>query len=63
MKLKLKDNAPSLESHSSHHGFPKSVWAKLNAGEVVEFNKIPDDAKDQVEEVEASTGTNNGGGQ
>tara|TARA_A100001201_G_scaffold112468_1_gene96312 strand:+ start:580 stop:771 length:192 start_codon:yes stop_codon:yes gene_type:complete len=61
MKIKLKDLSKPLESHSSHQGFPKNIWLKLNAGEEVDFNKIPDDAKDQVEEVKVSSDKNKEG--
>ena len=50
MKIKLKEGE-HLESHSSHQGFPVSVWRKLNSGEEVEVESIPDDAVNQVEET------------
>ena len=55
MKMKLKKGAERLESHSSHQGFPVNLWRRLNNGETVEFDSIPDDAKDQIEEVAASS--------
>ena len=51
MKMKLKEGAARLESWGSHQGFPVKVWNQLNNGKTVEFNRIPSDAKDQVEEV------------
>ena len=53
MKIKLK-KGQHLESHSSHQGFPVNIWRKLNSGEEVEVEKIPDDAVDKVEEVVSS---------
>ena len=55
MEIKLKKDAPKLESWGSHQGFPVSIWRDLNNGKTVEFDSIPDDAKEQVEEVSASS--------
>jgi hypothetical protein len=54
MKVKLKEGAAPLESHSSHQGFNKKNWIALNAGETVEVESIPNAAKGQVEEVSSS---------
>ena len=56
MKIKLK-KGECLESHSSHQGFPSSIWSKLNAGETVEFDRIPNRCKDQIETVSSSSST------
>ena len=55
MRIKLKEGANKLESWGSHQGFPKSVWNQLNEGKSVVWSEIPDDAKDQVEEVAAAS--------
>ena len=55
MKIKLKKDAPLLESHSSHQGFPTSEWSKLNAGQTIEVDKIPDVCKDKIETVSSSS--------
>ena len=55
MKIKLKKDADKLESWGSHQGFPKNVWNQLNNGKTVEFDRIPSDAKDQVEEVASAS--------
>ena len=58
MKMKLKKDAVKLESAFSHQGFPTDLWIKLNNGETIEFDSIPDDAKNQVEEVSTSSNKN-----
>ena len=50
MKIKLKEGK-MLESFGSHQGFHTSIWAKLNAGQIVEVDSIPARAIGQVEEV------------
>ena len=50
MKIKLKEGK-MLESFGSYQGFPTSIWAKLNAGQIVEVDSIPARAIGQVEEV------------
>ena len=54
MKIKLKKDADKLPSYGSHQGFPVEVWNQLNNGKTVEFDKIPEKAKDKVEEVSAA---------
>ena len=61
MKVKLKDGE-HLESHSSHQGFPTSIWLKLNAGETVEVPRIPDRCKDKIETVASSPSSKKSGG-
>ena len=55
MKMKLKEGAARLESWGSHQGFPVKLWNQLNNGKTVDFDRIPSDAKDQVEEVAAAS--------
>ena len=54
MKIKLKketlDNG-GLCSSSSHQGFNKENWLKLNKGEEIEVEQIPENSIGQVEEV------------
>ena len=54
MKIKLK-KGEYLESHSSHQGFPSSIWSQLNAGKTVEVDRIPNRCKDQIETVSSSS--------
>ena len=54
MKIKLKEGE-ILESHSSHQGFPSSVWSKLNAGKTVTVDRIPNRCKDKIETVSSSS--------
>ena len=53
MRIKLKDGE-HLESHSSHQGFPVNIWTKLNNGETVVVDKIPDRCVDRIEVVPSS---------
>tara|TARA_Y100000310_G_scaffold106811_1_gene105268 strand:- start:621 stop:836 length:216 start_codon:yes stop_codon:yes gene_type:complete len=54
MKIKLKKETLALGglcSSGSHQGFPKALWGKLNNGETIEIDSIPNRVKDQIEEV------------
>ena len=58
MKIKLTKEALTsggLCSSSSHQGFAKDLWHKLNDGKTVEVDSIPTRAKAQIEEVATST--------
>ena len=58
MKIKLKKEvleSGGLCSSSSHQGFITSDWTKLNAGNTVEVDSIPDICKDQIEQVEGTS--------
>ena len=50
MKIKLKAGE-ALESFGNYQGFSKDIWKKLNAGQVVEVDKIPLKAIKEVEEI------------
>ena len=56
MKVKLKDGE-YMESYGSHQGFPVNIWTKLNNGETVEVDKIPDRCADRLEVVPSSPST------
>ena len=53
MKVKLKDGE-YLESYGSHQGFPVSIWNKLNNGETVIVDKIPDRCANRIKVVPSS---------
>tara|TARA_Y100001938_G_scaffold150924_1_gene244442 strand:+ start:2776 stop:2988 length:213 start_codon:yes stop_codon:yes gene_type:complete len=55
MKVKLKEGAAQLESHSSHMGFSKANWIAINKGGTVEVDSIPEAAMGRVEEVKTSS--------
>lgn len=58
MKIKLTKavlDAGGLCSSHSHQGFKRSDFFKLNLGDTIEVNSIPEDAIDKVEEVKTSS--------
>ena len=50
-KYKLKD--AQIPRKPSFLGLDYSDWAKLNSGEAVELDKMPELAKDYLEEIKA----------
>ena len=64
MKIKLKKDTldlGGLASSSSHQGFLISQWDKLNNGETIEVDNIPEICKDNIEEVIAKSPKKEGG--
>ena len=53
MKSKKKSDCDSIPKHTSHSGFSKDNWFKLNSGSEVSVDSIPDVAKQYVEEVKS----------
>ena len=51
-KYKLKDE--QIPRKPSFLGLDYSDWAKLNSGEAVELDKLPELAKDYLEEIKAN---------
>ena len=49
MKVKLKDINKKIPSYSSYYGLDTSDWEKLNAGKVVNLEKIPGLAEPYLE--------------
>ena len=51
MKVKMKDKVSAIPKHSSHSGLLREDWQKLNEGETVEMDSIPENAKKFIQEV------------
>ena len=50
MKVQKKAKCNGIPKHSSHSGFSREDWNKLNEGKTVEVEAIPEVAKAFVEE-------------
>tara|TARA_R110002020_G_scaffold188167_2_gene386824 strand:+ start:2562 stop:2753 length:192 start_codon:yes stop_codon:yes gene_type:complete len=61
MKVKLKTSDNKIPYSSSCMGFSPSDRIRLNSGEVVELDSIPDKGKGYVEAVSNSTQKSAGG--
>ena len=55
MKLKLIDGE-KLSSMNNYCGLDMDSWTALNQGKVVELEIVPELIKEQVEEVESTSG-------
>ena len=61
MKVKLKTSDNKIPYASSCMGFSSDDRIRLNNGEVVELDNIPEKGKDYVESVSSSTQKSVGG--
>ena len=61
MKVKLKTSDNKIPYSSGCMGFDPNDRIRLNNGEVVELDSIPEKGKDYVESVSSSTQKSTGG--
>ena len=59
MKLKLK-NGEKLSSMNNYCGLDMDSWTALNQEKTVELSKVPEEIKEQVEEVKSASNKKGG---
>tara|TARA_Y100000310_G_scaffold303863_1_gene342539 strand:+ start:1064 stop:1240 length:177 start_codon:yes stop_codon:yes gene_type:complete len=54
--IERKKDCSEIPKHSSHCGFSRENWNKLNEGKTVKVDEIPEAGKAFVQEVKSSKG-------